>query len=101
MPRRIPTYETKAIGYTAAKDGKFETITIKRNAVGDDDIEFDIKYCGVCHSDVHIAYDDLQPFRATKYPFVGGHEMAGIATKVGKNVTFVREGDKVGVGKKN
>ena len=77
----VQTYETKAIGITAA-DGKWETITVKRNVVGDDDIEFDIKYCGVCHSDVHIARDELQPFRKTNYPCVPGHELAGIATKV-------------------
>ena len=63
------------------------------------EIRVDVKYCGVCHSDVHVAYDELQPYKVTKYPCVPGHELAGIATKVGKNVINIREGDKVGVGK--
>ena len=76
------TYKTQAVSRTAA-DGHWETITIKRNAVGDDDIEFDIKYCGICHSDVHLAsgklklYDDVVVPLATladgvKYPLVFG-----------------------------
>lgn len=59
--------------------GTFEKIDIERNEVGPEDVEFEIKYCGICHSDVHIA-DNL--FGATKYPIIPGHELAGIVCKV-------------------
>ena len=93
--KKIKTIQTKAISHAG---NKWEVITVERNAVGDDDIELDIKYCGICHSDVHKVFDEFQPFVKTRYPCVPGHEIAGIAVKVGKNVTGIREGDKVGVG---
>ena len=46
---------------------------------GDNDVEFDIKFCGICHTDVHYAKND---FGNTKWPLVPGHELAGIVTKV-------------------
>lgn len=75
--------------------GTFEKIDIERNEVGPEDVEFEIKYCGICHSDVHIA-DNL--FGATKYPIIPGHELAGIVCKVGDKVTKYKVGDHVGVG---
>jgi len=87
-------YETFGFAVPSA-DGPFGKIAIKRNTPGDDDVQFDIKYCGVCHSDVHAAKNDMG---RTKYPFVGGHELSGLVTKVGKNVANVKVGDKVGVG---
>ncbi len=56
-------------------------VRIQRNEIGPKDIEFELKYCGVCHTDVHIANND---FGTTNYPCVPGHELAGIATKVRK-----------------
>ena len=56
-----------------------QKVTIKRGLTGDNDVEFDIKYCGVCHSDVHMANND---FGNAIYPMVPGHELAGIVTKV-------------------
>ncbi len=52
---------------------------IKRSECGPDDVEFDIKFCGICHTDVHIANNDLG---TTQYPCVPGHELAGIVSKV-------------------
>ncbi len=52
---------------------------IQRNECGPDDVEFDVKFCGICHTDVHFANNDLG---TTNYPCVPGHELAGIVTKV-------------------
>jgi len=90
----VPMYETTAWAKKSAAD-KFEKITIKRNLPGDDDVTFDLKYCGICHTDVHIANNDMG---STHYPVVPGHELAGIVSGVGKNVTKYKVGDKVGVG---
>jgi hypothetical protein len=51
-------YETKAWA-RAAKGAPFAPITIKRNTAGDDDVTFELKYCGICHTDVHIANNDM------------------------------------------
>ena len=76
-------YSTVAWAKSGA-DAEFGKIEIKRNVTGDDDVTFDLKYCGICHTDVHIANNDMG---STKYPCVPGHELAGIVTVVGKNVT--------------
>lgn len=70
-------------------------MTISRNAPGPDDVRMDVLFCGVCHSDVHVGLNQLG---ITKWPFVGGHELAGVATHVGANVTKFKVGDRVGVG---
>jgi alcohol dehydrogenase (NADP+)/uncharacterized zinc-type alcohol dehydrogenase-like protein len=67
----------------------------ERRAVGDDDILIDIKYCGICHSDIHQIRGDWGP---QPYPQVPGHEIAGIVSAVGRNVTKFKVGDKAGVG---
>jgi len=87
-------YSTYAFARTSP-DSKFEKINIRRNVAGDNDVTFKLKYCGICHSDVHIADNGLG---MTKYPCVPGHELAGVVTSVGKNVTKVKPGDNVGVG---
>ena len=54
-------YETVAWGRKSNGE-KFEKMTIKRNLPGDDDVTFDLKYCGICHTDVHIANNDMGQF---------------------------------------
>ena len=76
-------YKTVAFGKTS-KDANFERMTIERNVEGDEDVTFDLKYCGVCHSDIHIADNDLG---MTHYPCVPGHELAGVVIRVGRAVT--------------
>ena len=58
-------------------------------------MSIDIKYCGICHTDIHFAKNDLG---VTSYPFVPGHEIVGVVTAVGKKVKKFKEGELVGVG---
>ena len=87
-------YSTVAWAKTSA-DSKFSEIKIKRNVAGEHDVTFELKYCGICHTDVHIANNDMM---STKYPCVPGHELAGVVTSVGSAVTKCKVGDRVGVG---
>ena len=82
---------------TKASLDAFETIDVERHAVGDDDVSFDLAYCGICHTDLHFAMNDLGN---TRYPIVPGHELIGTVTEVGKNAASrgFAIGDVVGVG---
>lgn len=84
----------KAFG-TEAKDKDLELMQIERRDVGPRDIEIEILYCGVCHSDLHTARND---WGGTKYPSVPGHEIVGRITKIGGEVTQFKIGDLAGVG---
>jgi len=75
--------------------GAFHPTTIERREPGPTEVLFDIKYAGICHSDIHTARGEWGP---TTYPLVPGHEIAGIVTKVGDKVTKYKVGDRVGVG---
>jgi len=75
--------------------GALMPTTIERREVGPHDVLIDIKYAGICHSDIHTVRGDWGP---QTYPLAPGHEIAGIVTKVGKAVTRHRVGDRVGVG---
>ncbi len=88
------TTKVKAFG-TEAKDKDLELLQIERRAVQPQDIEIEIMYCGVCHSDLHTARND---WGGTKYPSVPGHEIIGRITKVGDEVTKFKVGDLAGVG---
>jgi len=57
-----------------------------------------MKYCGICHSDLHRAAGHLEVAGKTEYPCVPGHELAGVCIQVGANVTKVKIGDHCGVG---
>lgn len=69
--------------------------TFERREPNDDDVVIAIKYCGICHSDIHQARNE---WGVSRYPMVPGHEIAGIVTAVGAKVTKFRVGDRVGVG---
>lgn len=88
------TIQVKAYG-TEAADADLKELSIKRRAVTAKDIEIDILYCGVCHSDLHTAKND---WGGTLYPSVPGHEIVGRVTKVGSAVTKLKVGDLAGVG---
>lgn len=68
---------------------------IRRREVGDHDVQMEILYCGVCHSDLHHVRNE---WHNTVYPCVPGHEIVGRVTGVGREVTKFKEGDLVGVG---
>lgn len=59
------------------------------------DVEFEVLFCGVCHSDLHTAHGD---WGQVEYPCVPGHEIVGVVTRVGKAVTKFKPGDRVAVG---
>ncbi len=79
----------------SAPDAKFEKVTIDRRELGPTDILIDIKYAGICHSDIHTARDE---WKGTSYPCVPGHEIVGIVADIGSAVTKHKVGDRVGVG---
>ena len=68
---------------------------IERRDVGPNDVLIDIKYAGICHSDIHTVRGDWGP---QPYPLVPGHEIVGIVAEVGAEVTGHQVGDRVGVG---
>ena len=88
------TFQVKAYG-TPAADAPLNQMNINRREVLAKDIEIEILYCGVCHSDLHTARND---WGGTVYPAVPGHEIIGRVTKVGNEVTKVKVGDIAGVG---
>ncbi len=69
--------------------------TIKRRDVGPHDVAFDIHFAGICHSDIHTVRGE---WGTPAYPVVPGHEIAGIVTAIGSDVTKYKVGDRVGVG---
>jgi len=69
--------------------------SFERREVGDNDVLITIKYCGICHSDIHTVRDE---WGQAHHPLVPGHEIIGVVKKVGPKVTRFKEGDTVGVG---
>jgi uncharacterized zinc-type alcohol dehydrogenase-like protein len=86
----------RAIG-TAAAAARFQEISIPRRAATPHDVEIEILYCGICHSDLHYARNEWSGM-PTVYPCVPGHEIVGRVTAIGSAVTKFRAGDTVGVG---
>ena len=90
----MSTNTVKAYG-TSAADKPLQEMNIERRTATDNDIEIEILYCGVCHSDLHTARND---WGFTSYPAVPGHEIVGKVTKVGSKVTKLKVGDYAAVG---
>jgi uncharacterized zinc-type alcohol dehydrogenase-like protein len=84
----------KAFG-TCAADKNLEGLTIARRNVTDEDVEIEILFCGVCHSDIHTARGD---WAGTQYPCVPGHEIVGKVTQAGSSVNKFKIGDTVAIG---
>jgi alcohol dehydrogenase (NADP+) len=88
------TTSARALQAPSAK-APLEATTIERRALGEQDVAIDIKFCGICHSDIHQVEAD---WGRGLFPMVPGHEIAGIVTAVGSGVTRFAPGDRVGVG---
>jgi len=86
--------KTKAYG-AHASDKPLEALDIERRQPGPHDVQIDIAYCGVCHSDLHTVRSE---WAGTLYPCVPGHEIVGHVSAVGSEVTGFKVGDTVGVG---
>src|SRR6478735_4881480 len=88
------TTTVSAYAATSATDPLTKT-TIERRDVGPHDVSIDIKFAGICHSDLHTVRGE---WGEVEYPLVPGHEIAGLVTEVGSEVTRHKVGDRVGVG---
>ncbi|MET7602373.1 NAD(P)-dependent alcohol dehydrogenase [Streptomyces avermitilis] len=87
---------TTVAAYAApAAKAPLERTTIERREVGEFDVLIDIKFAGICHSDIHQARDG---WGEGIFPMVPGHEIAGVVAEVGSGVTKFQVGDRVGVG---
>lgn len=86
----------KAQSFAApAADKPLEYYEFDRREPNETDVELEVHYCGVCHSDLHTAHGD---WGEIEYPCVPGHEIVGIVTRVGSAVSQFKPGDRVGVG---
>jgi uncharacterized zinc-type alcohol dehydrogenase-like protein len=88
------TTTARALQAPSAK-APLEPTTIERRALGATDVAIDVKFCGICHSDIHQVDAD---WGRGLFPMVPGHEIAGVVTAVGADVSRFAEGDRVGVG---
>jgi len=90
-------YNAKA--YSAASaTSPLASDTIARRNPTENDVQIEILFCGICHSDLHSVRDEWSDFMSTTYPIVPGHEIVGRVTEVGSAVTKFKSGDLVGVG---
>lgn len=101
QPEPATTSETTARPTTAkawgteAPDQPLKPMEIERRALRHDDVAIRITHCGICHSDLHMAHND---WGMSLYPMVPGHEIVGIVTGVGPDVSKYQVGDRVAVG---
>jgi alcohol dehydrogenase (NADP+) len=91
------TFPAKAYSAQSPASG-MAPFTIRRRAVGPQDVHIEILYCGICHSDLHQVRNEWQNTMPTVYPCVPGHEIVGRVVKVGGAVKKFKEGDFAAVG---
>ena len=100
IPDKTPspqTYTAKAYA-SQSPTSDVAAITIPRRTPLPNDVQIDILFCGVCHTDVHFAHNDFANSLATTYPCVPGHEIVGRVVKTGNAVAKFKEGDLAAVG---
>jgi alcohol dehydrogenase (NADP+) len=90
-------YNAKAYSAASATSPLAST-TIARRDPTELDVQIEILFCGICHSDLHSARNEWSEFMPTNYPIVPGHEIVGRVTKVGSAVTKFKPGDLAAVG---
>jgi len=89
----------KAKAYSAASaTSPLASTTIARRDSTENDVQIEILFCGICHSDLHSVRNEWSEFMPTVYPIVPGHEIVGRVTKVGSAVTKFQPGDLAAVG---
>jgi len=93
----LETIPTRAVAAYDAASG-LRPFELVRRAPRAQDVQIEILYCGVCHSDLHQVRDEWKSFMPTAYPCVPGHEIVGRVVKAGSAVTRFHEGDLVAVG---
>jgi uncharacterized zinc-type alcohol dehydrogenase-like protein len=91
------TFETRAWAATSPTSA-MAPATIRRREPGPRDVQIDVLFCGVCHSDLHQVRDEWHGTMPTVYPCVPGHEIVGRVAKAGSAVRKFKEGDLAGVG---
>src|SRR5947207_4250475 len=91
------TYNAKAYSAASATSPLAST-KIKRRDPTDRDVQIEILFCGICHSDLHSVRNEWSEFMAATYPIVPGHEIVGRVTKVGSAVNKYKAGDLPAVG---
>ncbi|KAJ6743135.1 ALDEHYDE REDUCTASE [Salix viminalis] len=85
-----------AFGWAARdQSGLLSPFKFSRRETAENDVAFKVLYCGICHSDLHMAKSE---WGVTQYPLIPGHEIVGIVTEVGSKVEKFKVGDRVGVG---
>jgi len=91
---------SKTKGYAAmTAKAPLAPYSLERREPREHDVAIDIRYCGICHSDIHQARNEWGDFlQESIFPMVPGHEIAGVVTAVGAKGTRYKVGDKVGVG---
>jgi len=88
-----------AKAYSAASaTSPLASSTIPRRAPTEHDVQIEILFCGICHSDLHSVRNEWSSIMPTVYPIVPGHEIVGRVTKVGSAVTKFKPGDLAGIG---
>jgi len=90
-------YKSKAYA-AASATAPLAGTTIQRREPTPHDVQIEILYCGICHSDLHTVRDEWHSIMPTAYPCVPGHEIVGRVTRVGSAVTKLKPGDLAGVG---
>jgi alcohol dehydrogenase (NADP+) len=90
-------FNAKAYSAASAKSPLAPTVIARRDPT-EDDVQIEILFCGICHSDLHMARNEWSSVLPTVYPCVPGHEIVGRVTKVGSAVMKFKAGDLAGVG---